>query len=113
MIQDCNEAIRRNSRNAASYQNRAASLYRKGEFARAVDDATQAISLNDRLVDAWFTRCEALIALKRLEEAHADAMRLLKIAPKAASSHLSCGGTVMGQKAPRVFSQRMTDPSPC
>lgn len=80
-IQDFNEALRIDPRDAQAYTNRGAMFERKKEYARAIADHTRAIELDNNHKDAWYNRGVAYHALGDKQRAIADYRQALRVNP--------------------------------
>ena len=72
VLGDLSEAIQSSPRNKYLYYNRGNLYAQRQDYQRAIDDYTQAISLEEHLAEAYFNRGLALIYLKREAEGIAD-----------------------------------------
>lgn len=72
VLMDLSAAIRQAPHNAYLYYNRGNIYVRRKDFQRAIDDYTQAVSLDARLAEAYYNRGLALIDSGRTDEGIGD-----------------------------------------
>ena len=65
-IEDYNQAIKLNPKDAKTYNNRGRAHYYKGDYDRAIEDYNQAIKLNPEYVIAYNNRGRALPTTKEI-----------------------------------------------
>ena len=78
-MQDYNEAINLDPKNAGAYVNRALALARQGDFEAAMKDYAKAIALNPRQWQAYFNRAAELKDSGKLREAVDDLSQVMKL----------------------------------
>lgn len=74
-------ALLADPKSATALSNRAAAHLQLKAFRRALDDATNALRIEPRMLKAWWRRCSALQALGCHEAAERDAQVMLAISP--------------------------------
>ena len=72
VLGDLSDAIQMSPRNTYLYYNRGNLYAQRQDYQRAIEDYTKAISLEERLAEAYFNRGLALIYVKRETEGIAD-----------------------------------------
>jgi tetratricopeptide (TPR) repeat protein len=80
-IDDFNESIRLNPKNAVAFNNRGICFFQKGDLVRAVADFGHSIELNPRYVLAFRNRARALEKLGKYQSAIADLRVSLALDP--------------------------------
>jgi tetratricopeptide (TPR) repeat protein len=81
-LQDFNEAIRIDPKNAQAWTNRGEAYQRKKDYQKAISDHTEAIRLDPKHPDAWFNRGIAYHNMGNEERAVADYRQALKVNPE-------------------------------
>ncbi|MBN3925300.1 serine/threonine-protein kinase [Nostoc sp. NMS4] len=83
-VEDFNQAIKLNPRNALAYNRRGDAYYRLGDYEQAQADSSQAILLNPQDANAYFDRGFAFSELSKYKEAIADYTQAIKLNSKDA-----------------------------
>jgi len=96
-IQDYNQAIKLNPKNAGAYVDRALALARRGDGDAAMKDYTMAITLNPQQWQAYFNRAAELRDHGKLHEAVADLNQVVKLNPEFAGAYLNRGNIYVRQ----------------
>ena len=96
-LQDYNQAIELDPRNAGAYVNRALALARRGESEAAMKDYAKAISLNPQQWEAYFNRAAELIEHGKFEDALVDLNEVPRINPKFAGTYVNRGNIYVRQ----------------
>ncbi|MCC5608565.1 tetratricopeptide repeat protein [Nostoc sp. CHAB 5834] len=78
-VEDFNQAIELDPKNALAYNKRGDAYYRLGDYEQAQADSSQAISLNPQDANAYFDRGFALSELGKYKEAIADYTQAIKL----------------------------------
>lgn len=81
VIQDSDQAIRLNPKDAEAFNNRGLAYYKKREIDRAIQDYDEAIRLNPTLVEAFYNRGRAYQYRGKYKEAIQDYNRALQLNP--------------------------------
>jgi len=74
--------IERNPDDAANWQQRATASYQAHNYAQAIADCTQALTLDEELAEAYLTRAQSQQELGHLTEAIADYQNYLATSPE-------------------------------
>lgn len=88
-LQDYNQAIELDPRNAGAYVNRALALARKGEWEPAMNDYAKAISLNPQQWQVYFNRAAELRDAGKLSEAVDDLNKVMELNPEFAGAYMN------------------------
>ena len=88
-MQDYDEAINLDPKNAGAYVNRALALARQGDFEAAMKDYAKAIALNPRQWQAYFNRAAELKDSGKLREAVADLSQVINLNPEFAGAYVN------------------------
>jgi tetratricopeptide (TPR) repeat protein len=88
-LQDYNEAIRLDPRNAGAYVNRALALAHKGDVDAAMIDYAKAIALNPRQWQAYFNRAAELRDVGQLREAVDDLTKVMELNPEFTGAYMN------------------------
>jgi tetratricopeptide (TPR) repeat protein len=88
-MQDYDEAINLDPKNAGAYVNRALALAREGDFEAAMKDYARAIALNPRQWQAYFNRAAELSDSGKLREAVADLRQVMDLNPQFAGAYMN------------------------
>jgi tetratricopeptide (TPR) repeat protein len=88
-LQDYNQAIELDPRNAGAYVNRALALTRKGEWEPAMNDYAKATSLNPQQWQAYFNRAADLRDGGKLSEAVDDLNKVMELNPEFAGAYMN------------------------
>ncbi len=78
-IEDLNQVIESDPKNALAYNRRGDAYYRLGDYEQAQADSSQAISLNPQDANAYFDRGFAFSELGKYKEAIADYTQAIKL----------------------------------
>ena len=100
VIRGCTERIRRESGDAAAYNNRGVAYGEKGEVDRAIADYTKAIQINPKFADAYANRCRAYNHKKEQGRAITDCNKAIEIDPKYAQAYLMRCKVYLDKKEP-------------
>src|SRR5438105_5722987 len=94
------EAIARNPRSAAAWNNRAAARLRMGEVNSAVADYNKAIELAPNDAEIYYNRGNGLVAASQYKEAIADYTRAISLSPNYAKAIYNRGTAyaMLGQR---------------
>jgi tetratricopeptide (TPR) repeat protein len=90
-MQDYNEAINLDPKNAGAYVNRASELARQGDFEAAMKDYAKAIALNPRQWHAYFNRAAELRDSGKLRDAVDDLNEVVKLNPEFVGAYMNRG----------------------
>jgi tetratricopeptide (TPR) repeat protein len=90
-MQDYNEAINLDPKNAGAYVNRALALARHGDFEAAMKDYAKAIALNPRQWQAYFNRAAELRDSGKLRDAVDDLNEVVKLNPEFVGAYMNRG----------------------
>ncbi|MGF2040360.1 MAG: tetratricopeptide repeat protein [Nostoc sp. CmiVER01] len=90
-IEDFNQAIELDPKNALAYNRRGDAYYRLGDYEQAQADSSQAILLNPQDANAYFDRGFALSELGKYKEAIADYTQAIKLNSKDAYAYYGRG----------------------
>ena len=96
-LQDYNQAIELDPRNAGAYVNRALALARRGESEPAMKDYAKAISLNPQQWEAYFNRAAELKEHGKFDDALVDLNEVARINPKFAGTYVNRGNIYVRQ----------------
>ncbi|MEY2537065.1 MAG: hypothetical protein QOG67_805 [Verrucomicrobiota bacterium] len=94
-LQDYEEAITLDPRNAGAYVDRARILWKKGDRDDAIKDLNEAIRLNPKQWQAYFNRAADLRDEGRLDDAMTDLNKVIKLNPRFAPTYVNRGGINM------------------
>jgi len=94
------EAIARNPRSAAAWNNRAAARLRMGEVNNAIADYNKAIELAPNDAEIYYNRGNGLVAAGQYKEAIADYTRAMSLSPNYAKAVYNRGTAyaMLGQR---------------
>ncbi|MEH2438602.1 MAG: tetratricopeptide repeat protein [Nostoc sp.] len=90
-IEDFNQAIELDPKNALAYNKRGDAYYRLGDYEQAQADSSQAILLNPQDANAYFDRGFAFSELGKYKEAIADYTQAIKLNSKDAYAYYGRG----------------------
>ena len=90
-LQDYNQAIELDPRNAGAYVNRALALARMGDSEPAMKDYAEAITLNPQQWEAYFNRAAELLEHGKFGDALVDLNEVARINPKFAGTYVNRG----------------------
>lgn len=90
-VEDFNQAIELDPKNALAYNKRGDAYYRLGDYEQAQADSSQAISLNPQDANAYFDRGFAFSELGKYKEAIADYTQAIKLNSKDAYAYYGRG----------------------
>ncbi|MCC5647408.1 tetratricopeptide repeat protein [Nostoc sp. CHAB 5824] len=90
-VEDFNQAIGLDPRNALAYNRRGDAYYRLGDYEQAQADSSQAILLNPQDANAYFDRGFAFSELGKYKEAIADYTQAIKLNSKDAYAYYGRG----------------------
>ncbi|MEH1874339.1 tetratricopeptide repeat protein [Nostoc sp.] len=90
-IEDFNQAIELDPKNALAYNRRGDAYYRLGDYEQAQADSSQAILLNPQDANAYFDRGFALSELGKYKEAIADYTQAIKLNSQDAYAYYGRG----------------------
>jgi Flp pilus assembly protein TadD len=86
-----NEAVRLEPKDAATYNSRGLTYYKKGDYDRAIANYNQALALDPSFADAYYTRGAAYLAKGNYDRAIADCGEALKLDPNFDAAYASRG----------------------
>ncbi|MCC5619797.1 serine/threonine-protein kinase [Nostoc sp. CHAB 5715] len=90
-VEDFNQAIELDPKNALAYNKRGDAYYRLGDYEQAQADSSQAILLNPQDANAYFDRGFALSELSKYKEAIADYTQAIKLNSQDAYAYYGRG----------------------
>ena len=90
-VEDLNQAIGLNPKNALAYNKRGDAYYRLGDYEQAQADSSQAILLNPQDANAYFDRGFAFSELGKYKEAIADYTQAIKLNSEDAYAYYGRG----------------------
>ncbi|QFS42579.1 serine/threonine-protein kinase [Nostoc sphaeroides] len=90
-VEDFNQAIELDPKNALAYNKRGDAYYRLGDYEQAQADSSQAILLNPQDANAYFDRGFALSELGKYKEAIADYTQAIKLNSQDAYAYYGRG----------------------
>ena len=90
-VHDFNQAIRLDSKNAATYFKRGVAYSQMGQYQDAADSYTQAIRLDPKYAEAYFNRSLANRSLGDTSQAEKDRAAAVKINPQLDKQSTSAG----------------------
>ena len=96
-MQDYNDAINLDPKNAGTYVNRALELARGGDYEAAMKDYAMAIALNPRQWQAYFNRAAELKHSGKLREAVADLSQVMNLNPEFVGAYVNRGSIYVRQ----------------
>jgi len=96
-LQDCNEAIQFDPRNAGAYVDRAFILGKKGRHEEAMADYNEAIRINPQQWEAYFNRAADLRDEGEITKAIADLTEVTKLNPKFTGAYVNRAATYIRQ----------------
>ncbi len=90
-IQDFNQLIELEPKNALAYNKRGDAYYRLGDYEQAQADSSEAILLNPQDANAYYDRGFALYGLGKYKEANADYTQAIKLNSQDANAYYGRG----------------------